>query len=70
MPKIIKPTKANILAVPFGAKIAKTIEMGIKIKKGPAIHRPKNKIEVKNIEMKPKYSLIALSFLEKMNYTD
>ncbi|PEX79272.1 hypothetical protein COJ50_06515 [Bacillus cereus] len=64
-PKIIKPIKANVLAVPFGAKIAKTIEMGIKIKKGPAKYRLKNKNAVKNIEMKPKYSFITLSFLKK-----
>lgn len=65
MLKIIKPTKANVLAVPFGAKIAKTIEIGIKIKKGPAKYRLKNKNPVKNIEIKPKYSLILLSFPEK-----
>ncbi|WP_142328839.1 hypothetical protein [Bacillus wiedmannii] len=65
IPKIINPTKANILAVPFGAKIAKTIEIGIKIKKGPAKYRLKNKNAVKNIEIKPKYSLILLSFPEK-----
>ena len=33
MPKIIKLIKANVLAVPFGAKTAKTIDIGIKIKK-------------------------------------
>lgn len=65
IPKIIKPTKANILAVPFGAKIAKTIEIGIKIKKGPAKYRLKNKNAVKSIEIKPKYSLILLSFPQK-----
>lgn len=65
IPKIIKPTKANILAVPFGAKIAKTIEIGIKIKKGPAKYRLKNKNAVKSIEIKPKYSLILLSFPKK-----
>ncbi|PEO19856.1 hypothetical protein CN546_07930 [Bacillus wiedmannii] len=65
IPKIIKLIKANVLAVPFGAKIAKTIEIGIKIKKGPAKYRLKNKNAVKNIEMKPKYSLIVLSLLEK-----
>lgn len=65
MLEIIKPTKANVLAVPFGAKIAKTIEIGIKIKKGPAKYRLKNKNPVKNIEMKPKYSLIVLSLLKK-----
>lgn len=66
IPKIIKPTRANVLAVPFGAKIAKAIESSIKIKKGPAIHRLKIKNAVKNIEMKPKYSLITLSFLRKI----
>ena len=30
IPRIIKLIKANVLAVPFGAKIAKTIEIGIK----------------------------------------
>lgn len=65
IPKIIKPTKASILAVPFGAKIAKTIEIGIKIKKGPAKYRLKNKNAVKSIEIKPKYSLILLSFPKK-----
>ncbi|HDR3494243.1 hypothetical protein A6279_26775 [Bacillus wiedmannii] len=65
MPKIIKLIKANVLVVPFGAKIAKTIEIGIKIKTGPIKNRLKNKNAVKNIEMKPKYSLIALSLLEK-----
>ncbi|PEY84950.1 hypothetical protein CN351_11670 [Bacillus thuringiensis] len=65
MPKIIKLIKANVLAVPFGAKIARTIEIGIKIKAGPTKYRLKNKNAVKNIEMKPKYSLIALSLLQK-----
>ncbi|WP_242309034.1 hypothetical protein [Bacillus cereus group sp. BfR-BA-01524] len=65
MPKIIKLIKANVLAVPFGAKIAKTIEIGIKIKTGPTKYRLKNKNGVKNIEMKSKYSLIALCLLEK-----
>ncbi|SCN08236.1 Uncharacterized protein BCRIVMBC126_02450 [Bacillus wiedmannii] len=70
MLKIIKPTKANVLAVPFGVKIAKTIEIGIKIKKGPAKYRLKNKNPVKNIEMKPKYSLIVLSLLKKWSMAD
>ncbi|MEB9381776.1 hypothetical protein P4J09_27755 [Bacillus cereus] len=71
MPKIIKLIKANVLAVPFGAKIAKTIEIDsikIPVKEPKCIYlenEPKNKNAVKNIEMKPKYSLIALSLLEK-----
>ncbi|HFJ9375240.1 TPA: hypothetical protein ACGW7B_005951 [Bacillus nitratireducens] len=61
---------------PFGARIAKIIEIDsikLAVKKSKCIYLEnelKNKIEVKNIEMKPKYFLIILAFLEKMNYTD
>ncbi|WP_179861182.1 MULTISPECIES: hypothetical protein [Bacillus] len=59
---------------PFGARIAKTIEIDsikIAVKKSTCIYLEnelKNKIEVKNIDMKPKYFLIALAFLGE-NYT-
>lgn len=61
---------------PFGAKIAKTIEIDsikIPVKEPKCIYLEnelKNKNVVKNIEMKPKYFLIVLAFLEKINYTD
>lgn len=61
---------------PFGARIAKTIEIDsikIAVKKSKCIYLEnelKNKIEVKNIETKPKYFLITLAFFEKINYTD
>lgn len=64
IPRIIKLIK-QMFWLYLGAKIAKTIEIGIKIKGGPAKYRLKNKNAVKNIEMKPKYSLITLSLLEK-----
>ncbi|MCI4057535.1 hypothetical protein MMK25_16795 [Bacillus cereus] len=76
IPKIIKIAKVIFFAVsPFGAKIAKTIEIDsikIPVKEPKCIYlenEPKNKNAVKNIEMKPKYFLIVLAFLEKMNYT-
>ncbi|MDA2231321.1 hypothetical protein [Bacillus cereus group sp. Bc227] len=60
---------------PFGARIAKIIEIDsikIAVKKSKCIYLEnelKNKIEVKNIDTKPKYFLITLSLLRKI-YTD
>lgn len=73
---MINMVKVIVFAVsPFGARIAKTIEIDsikIAVKKSKCIYLEnelKNKIEVKNIDTKPKYFLIALAFLGK-NYTD
>ncbi|WP_306473161.1 hypothetical protein [Bacillus pseudomycoides] len=73
IPKIINIAKVIFFAVsPFGARIAKTIEIDsikIPVKKSKCTYLEnelKNKIEVKSIEMKPKYFLITLSFLEKL----
>lgn len=73
---MINMVKVIVFAVsPFGARIAKTIEIDsikIAVKKSKCIYLEnelKNKIEVKNIDTKPKYFLIALAFLGKI-YTD
>nr|WP_257208312.1 hypothetical protein [Bacillus toyonensis] len=77
IPNSINIAKVIFFAVsPFGARIAKTIEIDsikIQVKRSTCTYLEnelKNKIEVKNIEMKPKYFLIILAFLEKINYTD
>ncbi|WP_218963916.1 hypothetical protein [Bacillus wiedmannii] len=77
IPKMINIVKVIFFAVsPLGARIAKTIEIEsikIAVKKSKWIYLEKelkNKIEVNNIETKPKYFLITLAFLEKNNYTD
>ncbi|WP_371410423.1 hypothetical protein [Bacillus toyonensis] len=72
IPNSINIAKVIFFAVsPFGARIAKTIEIDsikIPVKELKCIYlenKPKNKNAVKNIEMKPKYFLIVLAFLEK-----
>ncbi len=73
---MINMVKVIFFAVsPFGARIAKIIEIDsikIAVKKSKCIYLEnelKNKIEVKNIDTKPKYFLITLAFLGKI-YTD